>query len=151
VQRREDSLSAGSTQLLLRKYTGSALIVLCTFMIHPKPSKLHIFIKIKSLWMWQHLWGHSSIILDIFDFGGCSRTRVIILSVLSLGPQFPNIQYFDVCECLRAYIMLFGSISPVRQYWKYPFFRCPTMEADMEALGASHSLCLQSHVSRFHA
>ena len=35
--------------------------------------------------------------------------------------------------------MLFGSISPVRQYWKYLFFLCPTMEADMEALGASCS------------
>ena len=47
--------------------------------------------------------------------------------------------------------MLFGSISPVRQYWKYPFFLCPTMEADMEALGASHSLFHQSHVLSFHA
>ena len=46
--------------------------------------------------------------------------------------------------------MLFGSISPVRQYWKYPFFLCPTMEADMEVLGASHSLVLPSHVSSFH-
>ena len=78
-------------------------------------------------------------------------TRVIIFSVLSLVPQFPNIQYFDVCECLRENIMLFGSISPVRQYWKYPFFLCPTMEAVMEALGASHSLVLPSHVSSFHA
>ena len=35
--------------------------------------------------------------------------------------------------------MLIGSISPVRQYWKYLFFLCPTMEADMEALGVSCS------------
>ena len=97
--------------------------------------------------MWQHLWRHSRIILGELDFGGCSRTRVMTLSVLSLGPQFPNIPYFAVCECLRENIMLLGSISAVRQYWKYPFFLCPTMEA----LGASHSIFLPSHVSSFHA
>jgi len=106
--------------------------------------------RVRSFWVNMTLWDASKPELWLF-LCYVLATRVIIFSVLSLGPQFPNIQYFDVCECLRENIMLFGSISPVRQYWKYPFFLCPTMEADMEALGAAYSIFHHSHASSFHA
>ena len=89
--------------------------------------------------------------LVTMDFGRCSKNRVMTLSVLCVGPQFPHMQYFDVCKGIWRYIKLFGSISPVCQYWKYCFLLCPTMEADMEALGASYSTFHHSHASRCHA
>ena len=85
------------------------------------------------------------------DFGRCFKTRVMTLSVLCVGPQFPNMQNFDACEGIWRYIKLLGSISPVCQYWKNRFFLCPTMEADMEALGAAYSIFHHSNASSFHA
>ena len=44
------------------------------------------------------------------DLGGCSGTRVMTIFVFYVGPHFPNIQDFDVCEGSCRYIKLFGGI-----------------------------------------
>ena len=48
-----------------------------------------------------------------FNPGGCPGNRVMTIFVFYVGPHFPNIQYFDVCESTWRYIKLFGGI------WKY--------------------------------
>ena len=113
-----------NTQPLCRKYTASlreidGISINRIMHFYDSPKRLHKFIfSLKSNPcgcgntsgdIVESFWGE-------FDFGGYSRTRVMMLSVLCLGPQFPNIQCLDVCECLGKYIMLFGSISPVRPY-----------------------------------
>ena len=41
------------------------------------------------------------------DLGGCSRTRVMTIFVFFVGPNFPNIGYFDVYGGILMHINVF--------------------------------------------
>ena len=43
--------------------------------------------------MWQHLWGHSRISFGEFDFGECSRTRVMFIFILEAYRLSTNIEH----------------------------------------------------------
>ena len=49
------------------------------------------------LWAWQNIWGYGRIILVEFGPWGI-RTRVMTIFMFFVGPNFPNIGYFDVYD-----------------------------------------------------
>ena len=53
--------------------------------------------------MWQNLWGRIKIILGELDFGGCSRTRVMILSV----QIFNILLHVNVYESIKCYLEVY--------------------------------------------
>ena len=75
--------------------------------------------------MWQHLWGRIRIILGELNFGGCSRTRVIILSVTI----FNILMHVNVYESIQFHLEV------------YP------MSANIGNTSSFYSLFLHSNVS----